>query len=283
MNGGAGLPKKSMEIKMKSEIIVTPEAAKEAMERLGSQRKAAAELGIHRGTLGRLLNGKPVKVAEKISVRTEIKRPSAEVAVVIPGGHAYPTGFIFEKKPTFDEWARIYMEAQRVNSASMWLLGDIYRYGEDAFHDMAAQVVDPSDSYAVQTLQNAAWVCGKVPHKLRFPDVSYGHYERIAKLDEKEIEFWVDRIRKDHLSIQDVRKLLAKKKARDTGEAAKESSPARVTGALADFGNAIKDAFKEMPKSKWEPEALGVVQRAWQGVQRDVNKLMFGENEQETA
>lgn len=97
------------------------------------------------------------------------------------------TGLQVKKDLSFDEWQgwmeqviQKYHETRAyVDRTCMWMIGDLYNWGEDRFGEDAAQV---ADQYSAETIRVAKWVARNIPEEERSHQLSFGHHQVVAKL-----------------------------------------------------------------------------------------------------
>lgn len=111
----------------------------------------------------------------------EVMPATTPLVVLAVPGTATRTGLALPEGLSVDEWAsygpRLTMVADSVN---FWL-GDWWAYGDRRYGESAAQAAPTGRS--VQTLQNAAWVCGKIEPSRRREGLSFGHHAEVAGLE----------------------------------------------------------------------------------------------------
>lgn len=128
------------------------------------------------------------------------------------------TGLQVNKDLSYDEWQEYmqqvlqrYRDARDyVDRVSMWMIGDLYCWGEDHFgEEDAAQA---ADQYSAETIRVAKWVARNIPPDERSAQLPFGHHQVVAKLPsdqrlevltEAETEGWSVNDLKKHLKGSD--------------------------------------------------------------------------------
>lgn len=117
-------------------------------------------------------------------------------------------GMEFLGELSFDQWAEVGKKIGRASTAFQLAVGDWLVYGQAHFEGKpalpgmerkAGRVAKDLIEYACtltgmdrQTLSNYAWTARKVPCSVRTEQLSYRHYEILAKLPEPEQREWVE-------------------------------------------------------------------------------------------
>lgn len=112
---------------------------------------------------------------------------------VLPAGDRVtytPTGLIFAEGTTFEDWIAVGRALRAITAAIQWLVGDWLHYGEARFGEQFAQYADLI-GVRKKTLQNWAWVSGRVPLSRRRENLSWAHHAEVAALPPDEQERWL--------------------------------------------------------------------------------------------
>jgi len=130
------------------------------------------------------------------------------------------TGLIISNNITFEEWEKVGNILHDIIGALNWWAGDWILYGEGNFADKWTQVLDKT-GYEKKTINNAMWVCGKIPFSRRREKLSYGHHSEVAPFDTKETQDkWLDKAETEGWSVQELREAIRNdKKNKERGEA----------------------------------------------------------------
>ena len=100
--------------------------------------------------------------------------------LVIPDQYT-KTSLLLSDGLNYEQWAAIGKQIQKAADASMWWLGDWWRYGENKYGERSAAALD--SSYEFQTLADAGWVSRKVSTSDRSEVLSWTHHRQVAALD----------------------------------------------------------------------------------------------------
>jgi hypothetical protein len=126
------------------------------------------------------------------------------------------TGLTLSRDLTFDEWTRLGVAMQRVESGLQWALGDWINYGEHRHGEKYAQAVEET-GYAAQTLTNFAWVASRIEISRRRENLSFGHHAEVAALESDEQDKVLETADVGHWSRAAVREAVRTFKAQLTG------------------------------------------------------------------
>lgn len=89
-----------------------------------------------------------------------------------------------------------------------WLLGDLVCWGEGVYGDRVYQAAEAS-GLAEGTLQNYASVCGRIAPDRRDEALSFSIHREVAYLEPPAQVEWLERAKKDGLSVKKLRDLLS--------------------------------------------------------------------------
>jgi hypothetical protein len=98
------------------------------------------------------------------------------------------TAFNFPEDLTCDQWVEYGRRIYRFVNATMWLLGEWWRYGEHRAdiglysEDRVYQAAPLG--YRSETLTRAAKVCERIPPEERDPRLSFGHFATLSRVRE---------------------------------------------------------------------------------------------------
>lgn len=91
--------------------------------------------------------------------------------------------------------------------------GDLLRFAEEKLGEEYSQAIDgvrASLAIRQKTLDNAMWICGKVPAHIRRPDtLTLSHHEAVAKLPEDEQNEYLRLADNEGLSVSELKKKIA--------------------------------------------------------------------------
>jgi N6-adenosine-specific RNA methylase IME4 len=91
---------------------------------------------------------------------------------------------------SYDEWLRHGHTIARVQDASMWWLGDWWRYGEHRYGDRA-RAAELELPWAFQTCMDAGWVASRIGTSRRREVLSWSHHREVAALEPDEQDRWL--------------------------------------------------------------------------------------------
>lgn len=115
---------------------------------------------------------------------------------------------------SFDQWSEVVNDKIMKRVRAPWIIGDLLNYGDDAFGEKHAQVLDECIMQQ-HTLENWRWVCRAVPPPRRRGDLSFSHHETVARMPDKQQDAWLDLAAKKRLSVHDLRDAVKDKVAED--------------------------------------------------------------------
>ena len=124
-------------------------------------------------------------------------------AIRLHGFELRENHLVAEGEPSFDEWVACGDALKRIEASVMFWLGDWWRVGEHRYGESASQAADIG--YAVQTMMNAAWVCGKIEPSRRRESLTFGHHEAVASLEPAQQDEILTRAETEQMSVRDVR------------------------------------------------------------------------------
>lgn len=109
---------------------------------------------------------------------------TTEVILYGDGFELLPLGLKITGNPSYDEWKRAGYKLWEKRRSIQWAVGDWLCYGEGRgdFGETYTQAIDQTQ-YSVQTLQNFAWVSGRIEISRRREKLSWSHHEIVAALD----------------------------------------------------------------------------------------------------
>jgi hypothetical protein len=95
-------------------------------------------------------------------------------------------------EPTFEEWGQAMHTVAVLVRGIAFLVGDLIRYGEARFGEMAAQIID-ARSWQPETVRVYKWLAENVPMENRMLDrgLSVKHHQIVGKLPEQEQRKWL--------------------------------------------------------------------------------------------
>jgi len=121
------------------------------------------------------------------------------------------------KKATEQEWTEATEWCKSVEKSVGFWLGDLVIYGEQHFHETYSQILDAT-GYAEQTINNAMSVAKRIPRARRRPNVPFSHHAEIAPLTDAQQDELLNKCEAEDLTREQLRTLVAVKKAEKTGK-----------------------------------------------------------------
>jgi len=104
----------------------------------------------------------------------------------------------------FDDWQKAGNLLRDIEGSLMWWVGDWLAFGEKNYGETYSQAVDATE-YGYETIRSAKWVAEKFQSVRRITDLSWGHHQAVAALEEKDADSILVRAMKDGWSIKDTR------------------------------------------------------------------------------
>ncbi len=185
---------------------------------------------------------------------TAVARP---LLALPPAEYLSPTSLNIPPGLSFGEWEGVLASLRACVSASSYWWGDALNYGEDCFNERYSQALEQSD-LALQTLRNASYVCRHIPPERRRPELSFGHHECVAALDEADQELLLDQAVASGLTRNEMRELVKAYKANldaeIKGKREAASIPLAVCEPAAEPDAGIPPAADTEPEIDWRAE-----------------------------
>ncbi len=126
------------------------------------------------------------------------------------------TGMVFKDETPELEWHRItqdicdlFEKSDKTHSQAAMMLGDALRFGEEKYGEKYADVIDATREYmrarGIEQAKNWQWVAGKIPPHIRRINLSFGHHELVAKLEQSEQEEFLKLAEEEALTVRELR------------------------------------------------------------------------------
>jgi hypothetical protein len=135
-------------------------------------------------------------------------------------------GLKIKENTPFDKWEEMGRFLLNVQDRWQLYIGDWINFGEKKYGEKYAHAVNVT-SLAYQTLNDFAWVAGKVPQENRRTELAFSFHKAVAPLSHANQKKLLQRAVDDKLTVRDLRDLvsplLEKKEA-------KKGTGARVSG-----------------------------------------------------
>lgn len=114
-------------------------------------------------------------------------------------------GVFIDKSLSFEEWRDLILRFVQLNDAIQFTIGDLLAYGyknfEERSYDDALLLVNKTK----HTLQNWTAVCLAIPPEERIYDLSFGHYEAVAKFNKEVRDDFLRLAATENLSVHKLR------------------------------------------------------------------------------
>ena len=104
---------------------------------------------------------------------------SAAVPSLALPGTITPTSLTLPQNLSIEKWEKVGETLGNIHRASRFWIGDWLTFGEDAYHEKAAQAMDAT-GLEFETLANIASVCRRIPASRRRESLSFGHHAEVA-------------------------------------------------------------------------------------------------------
>jgi len=110
-----------------------------------------------------------------------------ELLPAVNGFRPTLTAMFVEGRPSYEEWAAMLNQCERIYRSAAWWIGDLLNYGEAAYGETYVQAVSAT-GLAPQTLMNYKAVAKAIPPEKRVEKVSWSAHRVVAFLPPKEKE-----------------------------------------------------------------------------------------------
>jgi len=106
-----------------------------------------------------------------------------------------------------DEFLDIWNNLKKLKGVLPWWVGDAYIYSEanDLFV-FATAMAEVQKDYKKGTTRNCVFVCRKIPPSRRRKNLSFGHHQAVASLDDGRQAYYLDAAEQLNLSVMELRK-----------------------------------------------------------------------------
>lgn len=143
-----------------------------------------------------------------------------DLETISPGDKAWgrvtDKGLQFNPNTDRETWLNItqqlcvYFERSAIRFIhSHFCLGDAMNYGENAYGEDYAQVIDTTRGImrlSAKSVENLAWLASRVPPENRRDDLTITHHEIVAALDPSEQNTWLDKAENEAMTTSELRK-----------------------------------------------------------------------------
>lgn len=169
---------------------------------------------------------------------TDLALPGAvsETALDLPAGLS------------FEDWQQAGETLGRIGRACQWWIGDWLNYGERAYGEKYSQAIEVT-GYDYGTLQNFAYVAGRVEMSRRRDVLSFGHHQSIAALEQPQQDGWLEEAAAEGWSVSELRKQVQgaaiKEEADDLGPR-KRQHQERLIGSVVSRMETIEATIGEI-------------------------------------
>jgi hypothetical protein len=177
-----------------------------------------------------------------------------DFSIFTPGqkdwGSVSETGLTFNEGTEYSEWeqvtktaAALYQGSYRTHARAMFLLGDALRFGDAAYGETAAQVIDNTRAEMrlhAKTVQNAGWIASSIPAENRHLEtLSFAHHEAVAKLEPEDQAVMLQAAEDEGMSVKEL-KSRVKETHPSPGSGAKNPKSAKVVPTTVSVADAIE-------------------------------------------
>lgn len=157
---------------------------------------------------------------------------------------------------TSAQWESVGYAIQHMHDHSPWFLGDWWLYGERKWGEAAAQAAPTG--YKAKTLQNAAFVCDRIPYERRRDTLSFGHHASVAALEPSVADALLDEAENEGYTVSQLR---AEVRALKVSKAT--TNLERLANLMLVFKHddleLYAKSFGDVAKLKVTPEVVGVL------------------------
>lgn len=166
------------------------------------------------------------------------------------------TSLALPKDLTFAEWKSVGREIEKAAEGCMWWLGDWWAFGDAAYGERAAAVLEDNFGWAFQTCINAGNVARKFKTNRRRLVLPYKHHAEVAALPEPEQERLLDQAEENGWSAAELRskvkqlKQVANRKAQELAAAQLAAEKAAKRKAELAEKAAAEKAAASSPEAK---------------------------------
>ena len=167
-----------------------------------------------------------------------------------------PTGVLFSRVLSFEEWRACESELWDAKQAVQWAYGDWLIEGEAKFGEQYAEALDEA-RYSYQSLRNLKWIASVYPREQRLSELSWSHHSEVAGLPEPLRTELLLRAASEGWSRDDLRMERKKLEAQTIIE---PLSPWRSGGKVTADGEVVPDV--PPPPEWWEKRVTIVLKEA---------------------
>ena len=132
----------------------------------------------------------------------------------IANGQATRTGLTLPEGLSFEEWATIGDALSAADQSIMWWVGDWWAYGEKSGEKWGygdrSRMLDKlreagHNPPSFKTCKQAGWLARRFERSSRLDLLSFGHHEAVAKLDDREASWLLERAQANSWTRQELR------------------------------------------------------------------------------
>ncbi len=176
-------------------------------------------------------------------------------------------GLVVPETLNYEEWQALGSKVVETAGSVMWLIGDWLAFGHDKFQDTRWGKRVPSElyaqiaartGYAEQTLQNARWVCSKIPLAQRRETLTFTHAaEIVGRSQPKDYPQWIAKVETEGMSARELREQLRRASSKFTVEPHDSGTSSILEQARQfsrDFAAASRDGLS--PRVKGELRSI---------------------------
>jgi len=122
-----------------------------------------------------------------------------------------PTSLTITRRLNMEEGGQIADQMAAMESGIQWWVGDLLNAMESLHGEVYAQVVPDGKA---DTWRNYKWVSDRVKMNTRRGSLSWSHHQAVASLLSERQAIYLDRAEAEHLSVSDLKKLIAEEKGK---------------------------------------------------------------------
>lgn len=126
-------------------------------------------------------------------------------------------GLVVRGRPSFALWGDALQQVRRASRGWQFLVGDLIAYGEDAYGEEAAQLIDAAE-WDETSVAVYVWLAKRIPRERRrmalFPRGGIDQHMAVAKLAAPDQVSWLERAAAEGWTVTETRRQL---KALTTG------------------------------------------------------------------
>ena len=120
-------------------------------------------------------------------------------------------GLVVRGRPSFERWGDALQQVRRASRGWQFLVGDLIAYGEDAYGEEAAQLIDAAE-WDETSVAVYVWLAKRIPRERRrlalFPRGGIDQHMAVAKLAAADQVSWLERAAAEGWTVTETRRQL---------------------------------------------------------------------------